>query len=62
MTNNRWAVRCKQALPRVIGYAKTVPYGEKYFINYAVTFGMSKEKAQEIWDHIKDVNEKDNHG
>jgi len=54
-------VRCQQSLSKVLAYGKTVPYGEKYFINYAVAFGMSKEKAQEMWDHIKNVNEKDSH-
>ena len=50
MTNNRWAVRCKQALPNVLVYAKTIPYGKKYFINYAVTFGVSKKKAEQMWN------------
>ena len=53
---------CIQSLPRVLAYGKTVPYGEKYFINYAVAFGVSKKKAQEMWDHAKNVKEKDSHG
>ena len=41
---------CRQSLPKVLAYAKTVPYGKKYFINYAVAFGIPKKKAEQMWN------------